>query len=140
MRLFKIICRSSMICLGITVSVACSHAPSASDIPANVSFTTNILANDTKLFTYTVGGMRGGPGGEGDMDDMPPARGGMGGARKGPSVQSLLRGVEAMLAQNHYCRDGFVVLEQYEQRLGYVVRGECRDSASHLDREKFPGK
>lgn len=52
-------------------------------------------------------------------------------------AQNVQRNLGAMLAQNRYCRDGYVVLEQYEERTGYVIRGECRDSANENDRRLF---
>lgn len=124
---------------------ACSHAPSASDIPPNVSFAAKILNDDTKLFTYTVHRGRGGPGGDEDMPEMGGGGGrggGMGGGpgRSAPSSKALLLGVDAMLAQNHYCRDGYVVLEQYDQHGNYIIRGECKDAATSADREKFAQK
>lgn len=124
--------------LGLCVT-ACSHAPDASDIPPSVSFTTKILGDDTKLFTYTLHRGRSGPGEDDDILDA--SRGGDmrgGGPRRdAPSSKTMLRGVEAILGQNNYCRSGYMVLEQYEQQRNYIVRGECRDGATREDREKF---
>ncbi|MFT3929500.1 MAG: hypothetical protein QM709_04290 [Spongiibacteraceae bacterium] len=135
------LCRAMLVFAGFCLA-ACSHTPSASDIPPNVSFVTKILGDDTKLFTYTVHRGRGGPGGDEDMPEMQdmPSRGGMRGGpgRDEPSSKVMVRGAEAMLLQNHYCRDGFMVLEQYEQHRNYIIRGECRDAATSADREKFP--
>ena len=133
--------------LGVVMLVleACSHTPSAGDIPPGAEFTTKILADDTKLFTYSVRVLRAGS--NSDSDDIGgdmPSRGSSGFAqsssRRGPSEQSMLRGVEAMLAQNHYCREGFVVLEQYDEHGKYIVRGECRDAATGAERERFAPK
>ena len=127
---------------------ACSHAPSADDIPADATFTTKILANDTKLFVYKQGGQRGGGGapdgggqGPGGGAGEAPDRGGFGGGagpgRGQQSGQAAMRGVQAMLARNHYCREGFVVIEQYEEHGSYTIRGECRDAATSAEREIF---
>ncbi len=132
---------------GVVMSVlgACSHTPSAGDIPPGAEFTTKILADDTKLFTYSVRVLRAGSNGDGDdvSGDM-PGRGSSGFAqnsgRRGLSEQSMLRGVEAMLAQNHYCREGFVVLEQYDEHGKYIFRGECRDAATGAERERYAPK
>lgn len=120
--------------------VACSHAPSAGDIPSGVDFATKILADDTKLFTYSQRFMRGESGASGDADyttidnpKMMRERDGM----RAALTKSSRKGLEVTLTQNHYCRDGYMVLEQYEQHGSYIIRGECRDAATSADREKF---
>jgi hypothetical protein len=113
---------------------ACSHTPSADDIPPGATFTTKILADDTKLFVYSQRFARRGPG-NGDGLDEAPDRGGSG--RSEQMAKVALRGMQAMLAQNHYCRDGYVVLEQYDQHGSYFIRGECRDAADADNRSKF---
>jgi hypothetical protein len=116
---------------------ACGHTPGPKDIPPDVDFATTILDDDTKLFTYSVRINRGGPDGLGSQ--RPPGRG-EGGEQKQqrrPSARASQKGVEAMLMQNGYCRDGYVVLEQYEERTKYIVRGECRDAANDQDRARF---
>ena len=121
---------------------ACAHAPTPSDIALGASFTANILADGTKLFTYSERRL----GRDEDMIDERRERGmaGQGDERVRPpmsrsrSAQSLQRNLAAMLAQNHYCRDNYMVLEQYEERTGYVIRGECRDPATDSDRQLFP--
>ncbi len=117
---------------------ACSHTPSASDIPPGATFTTKILADDTKLFVYSQRFARRGANG-GEVDDgmsEEHSRGG-GSGRSEQMAKIGLRGVQAMLAQNHYCRDGYVVLEQYEEHGSYIIRGECRDAADAAERSKF---
>lgn len=120
--------------------VACSHAPSANDIPPGVDFSTKILADDSKLFVYSQRFMRGGPPTSDEMDyttiDNPKVM------RERDSMRAMLpkvsrKGLEATLAQNNYCRDGYMVLEQYEQHGSYIIRGECREAATSADREKF---
>ena len=116
---------------------ACSHTPGAGDIPPGATFTTKILADDTKLFVYSQRFARRGSGSdEGEKDfDAAPDRGGSG--RSEQMAKVALRGMQAMLAQNHYCRDGYVVLEQYDQHGSYFIRGECRDAATSAERAKF---
>lgn len=129
-----------MVSLWVT---ACSHSPSASDIPPGANFSTQILADDTKLFTYTQRFMRGGPEMSGDVDyttidnpKMMRERDGM----RATITKASRKGLEGMLAQNNYCRDGYMVLEQYEQHGSYIIRGECRDGATGADRERFYAK
>jgi len=120
----------------VPILAACSHTPTAADIPPGATFTANILADNTKLFVYTQRLGRGGP-----PRDEYAAIDGPGGrereAERAHAPQIAKNGVQAMLAQNHYCRDGYMVLEQYDQRGSYVVRGECRDAATADDRNKF---
>lgn len=117
----------------------CSHAPSPSDVPPGADFATKILADDTKLFTYSQRFMRGDSAMSGEADatiDNPKMM------RERDSMRVAItkasrKGLEAMLAQNNYCRGGYMVLEQYEQHGSYIIRGECRESATIADREKF---
>ncbi len=121
------------------IMTACSHAPSADDIPPGADFAAKILADDIKLFTYTQPFMRGGAAPEAndfqtiDNPKMMRERENM----RAAIAKSARRGLEAMLAQNNYCRAGYMVLEQYEQHGSYIIRGECRDGATNVDREKF---
>ena len=108
---------------------ACSHTPDAGDVLPGATFTTKILADGTKLFVYAQRFARR----DGDME----GDGGNRGNRSAQVAQITQRGVQTMLAQNLYCRDGYVVLEQYEERTSYVIRGECREAATSADREKF---
>jgi hypothetical protein len=133
-RIYGAISAITALCLA-----ACSHTPDAGDIPPSANFTTKILANDTKLFVYSQRFGRGRPGGEDEPYEGGQGRGSFfGGPPSSAQMsQGALRGVQAMLAQNHYCRDGYVVLEQYDEHGKYIVRGECRDAATSADREKF---
>jgi len=135
----------------VAILSACTHTPSPQDIPAGSSFTTNILPDDTKLFNFTVGRAgknRENPGGDesfpADDSEQSSRTGGKvhgshggGKAHNAPSAQDVQKGVVAVLAQNHYCREGYVVLEQYQGNTGYIVRGECRDAANSTDKAKF---
>lgn len=106
-------------------------------IPA--SFTTDILPNGTKLFTFELEPQgppdgagprmqRGGPGP--GPDGRPP--------RRGPSAAASHKQLASLLAENHYCREGYVTLQQYGLYGGYTIRGECRDGADDSDRSRFP--
>ncbi len=115
--------------------VACTHAPSADDVPADAHFNANILADGTKLFTYSRSLLRSPHAVELRSDTVgeqgvPRARADAAGANK--------RVVQAMLLENSYCREGYVLLESYADRTDYVIRGECRDAATAADRAKYP--
>lgn len=130
---------AALVLVGVLMA-ACSHAPSASDIPPGVDFSTKILIDDTKLFVYTQRFMRGGSAPSDAVDfatiDNPKMMRERDSMRAGMS-KTARKGLEATLAQNNYCRGGYMVLEQYEQHGNYIIRGECRDAASSADREKF---
>lgn len=112
------------------------HQPGPGDIVPGSEFNANILDDGTKLFVFSVPMARPGKGGDirREMDDdeaqMQRARREV--SRPGPQA------MQAMLAQNGYCREGYLVLEQYEHQRRYVTRGECRDGATEQDRERFP--
>jgi hypothetical protein len=117
---------------------ACSHTPGVGGIPPGATFKTNILADDTKLFMYS---QRFAQDERSDVDSRDGVRSRNQGSgsvsRSAQYAQVSLRGVKAVLAQNHYCRDDYVVLEQYEEHGSYIIRGECRDAATSAERGKF---
>jgi hypothetical protein len=133
----KIIIGRSAWLLGILLAAGCAHQPGPTDITPGSEFNANILEDGTKLFVFSVPLAHPGKGGGGDIrremgddEDMSRARREV--SHPGPQA------VQAMLAQNSYCREGYLVLEQYEQQRRYVTRGECRDGATEQDRERFP--
>lgn len=139
---FKMTNRNAYRWLAATAAVlwlsACSHTPSVDDIPPGATFTTKILADDTKLFTYSQRlGRRGPANNEADDGASEERIRNESSGRSAQFAQTAQRGVEAMLAQNHYCRDRYMVLEQYEEHGKYIVRGECRDAANAAERSKF---
>jgi hypothetical protein len=118
--------------------LACGHTPSPRDIAPGASFTTEILPDATKLFVYTERRQMLDEEIE-EMNELAARRGDARRPKVSPvrSAQALRRNLEAMLAQNNYCRDGYLVLEQYEERKGRVIRGECKDAASASDRQRY---
>jgi len=127
--------RRAWLCGVLLAAAGCGHKPGPGDVPPGSEFTADILADGTKLFVFSVPMARPGRGGDvrrelQDDDEMQRARR----QPSHPGPQAL----QAMLAQNGYCREGYMVLEQYEQQHRYVTRGECRDDASEQDRERFP--
>jgi len=111
----------------LTQLLACASQPDAGDVPAGVDFKTQMLADGTKLFKVIT------------RESIPNERRGL---NKPPEQrrerpQDMKKIAEAMLAENRYCRSGFVVLEQYQQQHSHVLRGECRDAADASDRQRF---
>jgi hypothetical protein len=121
----------------LNLLAACSQMPGARNVPPGASFTADILADDTKLFTFSVRlpkpsldrerGFRG--------EEDPQADG----RRRAPIdyAEGSKRALQAMIEENRYCREGYVLHELYEDRLDYVIRGECRDAATEADRARF---
>lgn len=116
----------------VVLAAGCAGKPPR-EIPAGADFSAEILADNTKLFTYSVrlerpqgraAGMQRGR----SLDDEPQPR---------PRQSDRRQGLEAALAENGYCREGFLLLEQYERSDRYVMRGECRDAATDADRARF---
>lgn len=125
-----------IVCLGALLA-ACGHTPSAQDVPPGATFSANILDNGTKLFTFSTRLPHQPHGGDNTVrrdeerptDDRPRMHADM--------AQNNKKGLQAMLLENGYCRDGYVILEMFEERADYVIRGECRDAASDSDRAKY---
>lgn len=139
---------------GVASLTACSSAPTPKDIPPGTQFSTHILEDGTKLFTLksqppglegeSMERMRaqqrqGRAGGNDCFPCEPGERGASGGGGGGGRTHAsdLKIVATAMIAENRYCRDGFVVLEQFQQERARVLRGECRDSADASDRARF---
>lgn len=113
----------------------CSN-PSKRPEPAAL-FTTHISDNGSKFFVYRLQrpsreqrdsrgeGMRDGRGSGG------PAAGVR--SKKKSRSFDLEKGLLSVLETNQYCRDGYMVLE----RLDYLIRGECHETATLKDRERF---
>ena len=127
---------------------ACSSTPGSGKVPQGADFSTEILADGTKIFKVIVRPVAPeerpamtGPAANartsGDCFPCEPGqqRGGMGGRNDKPL--DLKAVATTMLTDNHYCRDGFVVLEQYHQNRSQILRGECRDAADDSDRARF---
>jgi hypothetical protein len=112
---------------------ACSHTPGPDDIPPGADFSANILGDGTKLFVFSLRLARPEGHGMGAMRGQEEEQR----SRRPTNVKSMQQALQAMLAENGYCRENYVVLEQYELRNQYFIRGECRDSATESDRTRF---
>lgn len=114
---------------------ACSNAPKHPE-PAAL-FTTNISDNGSKFFVYSLerhdtqgkrpqGGREGGR----EMGSRPPKGEKRGGGGKSFNLEKNL---QALLDNNGYCREGYMVLERQQRS----IRGECHETATNKDRERF---
>ena len=109
-----------------TTIAACSNTPDKPE-PGAI-FTTSISDNNSKLFNYSLR----------QPKQVKRNRDGAGYAPAGratnrPKPINLNTGLDALLASNGYCREGYMVLEGQE----YSIRGECQESATAEDRERF---
>lgn len=90
-------------------------------------FETEILDNDTKFFTFRL------------IRRTPPSPGVMSAGRPGDDLTMayLEARLEANLAENGYCRDGYLELDSSLAISQTFIRGECREAATEADRQRF---
>ncbi|RZA02341.1 MAG: hypothetical protein EOO68_09795 [Moraxellaceae bacterium] len=60
------------------------------------------------------------------------------GLESGPSERQLKAMLKDALADNGFCREGFLPLGRYAGESNYKLRGECKDAASVEDIARFP--
>ena len=153
---FMTLNRLILIPLSLGLFACASHEPKAPK--TTDSFSTLILADNTKQFSYTLvmelperaGGKRPrggrGMGGSGGHPDGPPPGGGRG---KGPdksgdeTVHDGLKhlteeGLLAKLEDTSYYTNGYRQLETQSRRGAMNIVGECYDKATETDRANFP--
>ncbi|WP_281559818.1 hypothetical protein [Thalassomonas sp. RHCl1] len=128
---------------------ACS---SRQDKPVEEIFVTQIRADNSKMFAFTL---RAEQASRGDKTRDKMAGGKQGkrgkgtgrnkGAGKGerqerehPLANVIQQKLEQKLDQSQYCTSGYLELERYATREGMTVRGECNESATADDRLRFP--
>lgn len=134
--------RMMAIVLAAVVLAACSSAPRPGSVPPGTSFAANILDDGTKLFTFTLHAQRPAPAVVRGADGLPnqQQQAEMARRMRGHMAEDARKGLHLMLQENGYCQEGYVLHELYEDRAGYVIRGECRDAASDADRARYPGR
>lgn len=152
--------RIALAAAGVSLLVGCSSKP---DMPKDLveTFTTDILADDSKRFGYALSLPSADDRRRGSMDRAPGAereqrggrqggrgQGGQGGRDQGEDprdrrkreqgmYEHLIEKLDAKIASTGYCKEGYFVLETYVGQMDYLVEGECNDSATEQDREKF---
>ncbi|WP_323847141.1 hypothetical protein [Microbulbifer magnicolonia] len=114
--------------------IACSSAPPAPNPGLKESFHTEISANGSKRFTYTLEMTT--PLVRGPYTQSPASRGGMMGPQNMPAGQPRRnRGLDfdhalnLKLQETGFCLDGYFVIERSVSPMGGEVRGECREGA-----------
>jgi hypothetical protein len=126
-------------------------------------FHSDIQADDTKLFTFSIIVVRNSasekPAGEGRSMDTKRKKNRQGKGRgnknstdnkssKQPSekkekqqdkiTNELESRLAETLADNNYCRAGFFELERSISKTIFAIKGECNESATGADRDNFP--
>lgn len=115
---------------------------SSGKLPEGVSadFRTRITDIGLKHFQLQLVRERGKPG----VPDRMPRRmdGGPGGGKPERQAKNnrkvLVAQAEKLIEQNHFCRDGFWVLDENYYGGAPYLRGECNELATPADREAFP--
>ncbi|MBN8430679.1 hypothetical protein JF535_07430 [Microbulbifer salipaludis] len=113
----------------------CASAPSAPNPGLKESFHTEIFANGSKRFTYSL--EMAAPMIRGPYTETPNMRSGMvrqqqvARASRGSRSQErdFEHALELKLQETGFCRDGYFVIDRVVSQLGGEVRGECRDAA-----------
>lgn len=135
--LFLPLSRAAGIAALSLLAAACSQAPAARDVPPGASFAANILDDGTKLFTFSVHLPR--PPLETARSLQAQEQEQAEGRRRmrADPAEGAKKALQAMIQENGYCREGYVLHELYEDRTDYVIRGECRDAATDADRARY---
>jgi len=147
--------KSSLIIFACSVFVAaCSSTPEKEGF--SESFVTQISEDGSKRFQYTLqreipdggrkrgGRMKGAMKGGGMMGAG--GRGQGGGKNRTDMIAKMQEKVKAQahgsleekLAEVEFCREGYMVLHEAFTMGRFQLQGECRDTASEEDRQRFP--
>jgi hypothetical protein len=119
-------------------------------------FVTDIDQQGSKRFNYSVVASRAQKDGKKGKDGRGMGRskgqGGRGGQgqKRGEGRKSANQGdvtaklktqvtenLELRLADNRYCREGYIELDSYFSRVRSYIRGECKEAATDEDRQAF---
>ena len=135
MELSPIVIYLKLLIVSLVILVSsCSSHPEIPETPG--LFTAQISDNGSKFFSYRLDRKIAG---QARPAGKVGGRGGSKGYRESVSRSSsvsddlLDRGLASFIAQNAYCRTGYVILE----RSASSLRGECNETATDADRERF---
>ena len=114
----------------------CASGPTAPNPGLKESFHTEVSANGSKRFTYSL--EMAAPQLRGPYTESPQSRGSMirqqelsrsGRGGRGPRMD-FDYALELKLKESGFCRDGYFVIDRVVSQLGGELRGECRDPAT----------
>lgn len=123
------------LCASVVLLAGCASEPTAPNPGLKESFHTEISANGSKRFTYSL--EMAAPMIRGPYTESPNMRNGMvrqqdmARASRGSRTQErdFDYALKLKLQETGFCRDGYFVIDRVVSRLGGEVRGECRDPA-----------
>ncbi|HEY8568727.1 hypothetical protein [Microbulbifer sp.] len=133
MRYISCVSRLLFLTMGAQLLWGCSSTPTAPNPGLKESFHTEISANGSKRFTYSlelpVPELRG------PYTESPNMRSGM---MRNEEMRRPGRGqrldinyaLDLKLKETRFCRDGYFVIDRVVSQHGGEIRGECRDGAS----------
>lgn len=139
-----------------TVLFLLSACAGRQEKPVEEIFVTQIRADNSKMFAFTLKSEKTERGDKPhDKTAAKQGKGRKGGGRgkaagktankaesrerKNPLADMFEQRLEQRLSQSGYCSAGYIELERYATRGAMTVRGECNDSATANDRQRFPG-
>lgn len=130
----------------------CATKPSMPEM-GETFFETKINADGTKLFAFSMDmGRPDADGGNKERKGRGDRGRGQRGARGQGNAQSgadnedrlakqqskLYAALDETLAENHYCREGYIEIDTHQTEGRVHLLGECKDAANELDRLDFP--
>ncbi|WP_428820466.1 hypothetical protein [Microbulbifer sp. MCCC 1A16149] len=123
------------LCASVVLLAGCASEPKAPNPGLKESFHTEISANGSKRFTYSL--EMAAPMIRGPYTESPNMRNGMvrqqdmARASRGSRTQErdFDYALKLKLQETGFCWDGYFVIDRVVSRLGGEVRGECRDPA-----------
>ncbi|NIB40005.1 hypothetical protein HBA55_10430 [Pseudomaricurvus alkylphenolicus] len=131
----------TLLAAGLMLS-ACSSNDTKLHKSLRETFDTEITANGSKMFTFELTTKR--PSGPRETPRVKTERNGdkprSSGLSKKKLKSHLHNRLDQKLVENGYCREGYLVLDSFVARGHASLRGECRETATSGDREKFPNQ
>lgn len=101
----------------------CLHKP----LTPPTQFSSQITTGGLKLFEMTY------PGPKPAIISMRSAK-----TMNGWSNKRVLASLSDTLEQNHFCRQGYLILGRYAGETTNKIRGECKEPANSDDRQIYP--
>jgi len=135
--------------IATSILAGCASKPDYYDT-GDVFFETKINQDGTKLFAFSVGmdngGKEKGAKGKGQERGQRPPPGGKergersnaGNDRLEQQMDEFYQLLDQKLAETEYCHSGYIEIDTHETQGRFHLLGECQESASQSDIEKFP--
>lgn len=141
------------LCIGLAVLFLLSACASRQENNLEEIFVTEIREDNSKMFAFTLRQEKSSSGEQPRHKAMAKKAGkkrrngaGKGAGkeevreRKNPLADIFQQRLELRLSKSDYCRTGYLELERYTNRGAMTMRGECNESATEKDRQRFPNR